>query len=115
MDRTDGIGGKRKTTQPILSDINNDRAVDLVVTGRGSAGGVGPTIYLNQREGAFKAMPLYDDVSLPATRGVAAFDFDKDGWMDVARDARGCAGVDVFGGMWRGRDSSERRYRCQQV
>ncbi|MFZ0688839.1 MAG: CRTAC1 family protein, partial [Acidobacteriaceae bacterium] len=91
-----GLAGSGSTTQPILSDINNDRAVDLVVTGRGTAGGGGPTIYLNQREGAFKAMPLYDDVSLPATRGVAAFDFDKDGWMDVAVTHAGAPGLTLW-------------------
>ncbi len=75
-----GLAGQGSTTQAILSDINNDRAVDLVVTGdKGS-----PIIYLNQREGAFKPVPLHDDSSLPATRGVTVFDFNKDGWMDVA-------------------------------
>ncbi|HKR25854.1 MAG TPA: CRTAC1 family protein, partial [Acidobacteriaceae bacterium] len=42
-----------------------------------------PMVYLNQREGAFKATKLYED-NLPPSRGVVVFDFDKDGWMDVA-------------------------------
>ena len=87
-----GLAGSGTTTQAVLSDINNDRAVDLVVTGDSGA----PTIYLNQREGAFKAMPLYDDASLPATRGVAVFDFNKDGWMDVAVTHAGAPGLTLW-------------------
>jgi tetratricopeptide (TPR) repeat protein len=91
-----GLGVSGTTTQAVLSDINNDRAVDLVVTGAGNESGGAPTIYLNQREGAFKPMPLYDDASLPATRGVAAFDFDKDGWMDVAVTHAGAPGLTLW-------------------
>jgi hypothetical protein len=74
-----GLGGSGTTMQAVLSDINSDRAVDLVVSSDQGA----PTVYLNQREGAFKPMKLYED-NLPQSRGVAIFDFDKDGWMDVA-------------------------------
>ncbi len=87
-----GLAGQGSTTQAILSDINNDRAVDLVVTGDKGA----PTVYLNQREGAFKALPLYDDASLPATRGIAVFDFNKDGWMDVAVTHAGAPGLTLW-------------------
>jgi tetratricopeptide (TPR) repeat protein len=87
-----GLAGQGNMTQAILSDINNDRAVDLVVTGDSGA----PTIYLNQREGPFKAVPLYDDASLAATRGVAVFDFNKDGWMDVAVTHAGAPGLTLW-------------------
>jgi tetratricopeptide (TPR) repeat protein len=87
-----GLAGGGSTTQAILSDINNDRAVDLVVTGDKGA----PTVYLNQREGAFKPMPLYEDSTLPPTRGVAVFDFDKDGWMDVAVTHAGAPGLTLW-------------------
>ncbi len=87
-----GLAGKGSTTQAVLSDINNDRAVDLVVAGAQGA----PTVYFNQREGAFRPMPLYDDPSLPATRGVAVFDFDKDGWMDVAVTHAGAPGLTLW-------------------
>jgi tetratricopeptide (TPR) repeat protein len=87
-----GLAGSGTTTQAILSDINNDRAVDLITTGGSGA----PTIYLNQREGAFKPMPLYDDAALPASRGVAVFDFDKDGWMDVAVTHAGAPGLTLW-------------------
>jgi tetratricopeptide (TPR) repeat protein len=87
-----GLAGAGNTIQAILSDINNDRAVDLITTGGSGA----PTIYLNQREGAFKPLPLYDDATLPATRGVAVFDFDKDGWMDVAVTHAGAPGLTLW-------------------
>jgi tetratricopeptide (TPR) repeat protein len=74
-----GLAGNGKTTSAILSDINNDRAVDLAVAGEAS-----PVIFLNQREGAFRRVALYDDASLAATRGLSILDFNKDGWMDVA-------------------------------
>ena len=87
-----GLGGEGATTGVTLSDINNDRAVDLVVTGSGSA----PTVYLNPREGHFKATPLYDVVGLPPTVGVYIFDFNKDGWMDVALTHAGAPGVTLW-------------------
>src|SRR5690242_7737807 len=65
-----GLAGSGRTTSAILSDINNDRAVDLVVAGEAS-----PTIFENQREGLFKRVALYDDANLPTTRGVSILDF----------------------------------------
>ncbi|MGA8108134.1 MAG: FG-GAP-like repeat-containing protein, partial [Acidobacteriaceae bacterium] len=93
-----GLAGTGSTTQAILSDINNDRAVDLVVTGSEGA----PTIDFNRREGAFRPMPLYTD-HLPPTRGVAVFDFDKDGWMDVAVTHAGAPGLT----LWRNVDGTK--------
>jgi len=93
-----GLVGTDSTVQPTLSDINNDRAVDLVVAGHQGA----PIVYLNQREGAFKPMPLYD-AGLPATQGVAVFDFDKDGWMDVAVTHAGAPGLT----LWRNVDGEK--------
>ena len=86
-----GLGGTGETTGATLSDINNDRAVDLVVTGRDPA----PTVFENQREGAFKKVALYSEAE-PATRGVMAFDFDKDGWMDVAVTHAGAPGLSLW-------------------
>lgn len=87
-----GLAGNTESASAILSDINNDRAVDLVVTGRGTS----PTIYENQREGAFKPIPLYNDNALPATRGVSTLDFNKDGWMDVAVTHAGAPGLTLW-------------------
>ena len=87
-----GIEGAGATTSVVLSDINNDRAVDLVVTGAGSA----PTVYLNQREGLFKAVPLYDVTGLSPTVGIYIFDFNKDGWMDIALTHDGAPGISLW-------------------
>jgi len=93
-----GFAGEGATTSVVLSDINNDRAVDLVVTGANGA----PTVYLNQREGPFKAVPLYDAVGLGAASGVYVLDFNKDGWMDVALTHEGAPGVS----LWRNVDGT---------
>jgi hypothetical protein len=87
-----GLVGATGTSNAILSDINNDRAVDLLVTGADTA----PTVWLNQREGRFKAMPLYDAAGLPPTLGIYVFDFDKDGWMDVVVTHAGPPGVTLW-------------------
>ena len=87
-----GLSGTTGTSNVVLSDINNDRAVDLLVTGAGAT----PTVWLNQREDKFKAVPLYDDIGLPPTLGIYVFDFDKDGWMDVALTHAGSPGVTLW-------------------
>ncbi len=93
-----GLSGDGATSV-MLSDINNDRAVDLVVTGANGA----PTAYLNQREGPFKAMPLYDAAGLPPSTGAYVFDFNKDGWMDIALTHSGAPGVS----LWRNVDGTK--------
>lgn len=90
-----GLAGENPTTGVTISDINNDRAIDLLVTGQSSS----PTIYENRREGAFKDLPLYAEKNLPATRGILVFDFNKDGWMDVAVTHAGAPGVSLWRNM----------------
>jgi Tfp pilus assembly protein PilF len=81
------------TRSATLSDINNDRAVDLVITQAGNA----PVVYLNPREGKFKALPLYDKaLKLSPTNGVYVFDFNKDGWMDIALTHDGPPGLTLW-------------------
>jgi Flp pilus assembly protein TadD len=75
-----GLGGHESTSASILSDVNNDRAVDLAV----ASGKDGVLLYLNQREGKFLSMPLYKPGELPPAVGVTVLDYNKDGWMDVA-------------------------------
>lgn len=87
-----GLAGTGATTEATLSDINNDRAVDLIVAGSAGA----PVIYENRREGAFKSLPLYTDAALAPSRGVAIFDFNKDGWMDVAVTHSGAPGLSLW-------------------
>jgi tetratricopeptide (TPR) repeat protein len=88
-----GLGGSgRGSGAATLSDINNDRAVDLVV-----AQSDGVVVYLNQREGKFKPLPVYDvSEKLPPPVGVYVFDFNKDGWMDVAVTHQGSPGITLW-------------------
>ena len=87
-----GLGGQGATRNATLSDLNNDRAVDLIVTGSDPA----PTFYANPREGKFRATPLFGDAKLTPTNGVYIFDFNKDGWMDVAVTHTGAPGVTLW-------------------
>lgn len=87
-----GLGGNAPTASAILTDFNNDRAVDLVTTGDGAA----PTIYINPREGKYPTQPLFEGVRLPATTGIAVLDFNKDGWMDIAVTHAGAPGLTLW-------------------
>ena len=86
-----GLGGSGMSNAAILTDFNNDRAVDVAVTGDGAA----PLIYVNPREGKYPTQPLYDE-KLPPTVGVAVLDFNKDGWMDIAVTHAGAPGVTLW-------------------
>jgi tetratricopeptide (TPR) repeat protein len=92
------LGGTSATSNAMLSDLNNDRAVDLLVTGESA-----PTFYANPREGRFRASPLYTAPGLPGTAGVTALDFNKDGWMDVALTHTGSPAVT----LWRNQDGKQ--------
>ena len=81
-----GISTPRWASSAIGSDYNNDRAVDFLV-----ADSEGGTIFQNPREGKFTPLHPFTATantdgkrsSIP-TVGVTAFDFDHDGWTDVA-------------------------------
>jgi tetratricopeptide (TPR) repeat protein len=102
-----GLGGSGKTEAAVLTDFNNDRAVDIAVTGDGPS----PLIYVNPREGKYPTQELYSSFrywgdqdydekysklpieqrstpriwpDAPPTTGIAVLDFNKDGWMDIA-------------------------------
>ena len=92
----EGFAGLNSSARAMLSDINNDRAVDLVVTGAGSS----PVIYEIAREGPFKPVSLYTDANLAATQSISIFDFNKDGWMDVALTHAGTPSLS----LWRNLD-----------
>ncbi len=87
-----GLFGSGETTAAVLSDINSDRAVDLVVAGSGSA----PIVYINPREGKFKATPMFDETGLAPTVGIYVLDFNKDGWMDIAVTHAGAPGISLW-------------------
>jgi len=88
-----GLGGEEYTysQSAILTDFNNDRAVDIAVAGDMNA----PVLYINPRVGKYPSQPLYNSIDLfklnetddrfpVATFGIAVLDFNKDGWMDIA-------------------------------
>ena len=87
-----GLGGSGKTAAAILTDFNNDRAVDIAVTGDGPA----PIIYVNPREGKYPTQPLYEGVALSPTVGIAVLDYNKDGWMDIAVTHAGAPGLTLW-------------------
>jgi tetratricopeptide (TPR) repeat protein len=93
-----GLGGRGKTAAAILTDFNNDRAVDIAVTGDGQA----PMLFVNPREGKYPTQPLYEGAKLPATVGIAVLDYNKDGWMDIAVTHAGAPGLT----LWRNVDGS---------
>jgi tetratricopeptide (TPR) repeat protein len=87
-----GLGGSGKSGAAILTDFNNDRAVDLAVAGDGAS----PVLFVNPREGKYPTQPLYENQKLPPTEGITVFDYNKDGWMDVAVTHAGAPGVTLW-------------------
>jgi Tfp pilus assembly protein PilF len=87
----------------VTTDFNNDRAIDFVLAG----GAKGASILLNPREGKFTPLPGIDFSSehLPPAVGVVAFDFDKDGWTDLAFTHAGPPGIT----LWRNVNGKELR------
>jgi hypothetical protein len=84
-----GLASDAYNANSIGTDYNNDRAVDLIVTGHRK----GPTVFENPREGAFRISEMaFDARSL----GVAALDFDHDGWMDLAFTQDGPPGITLL-------------------
>jgi tetratricopeptide (TPR) repeat protein len=75
-----GLGGNAPSVAAIGTDTNNAGAIDLLVTGWQKF----PTLFRNTREGAFRTTsPWAISMAGPAA-GVVAFDYDGDGWMDLA-------------------------------
>ena len=89
-----GLGFDATGAGLVTTDFNNDRAIDFVFAG----GGDGASIYLNPREGKFTPLPAIDfkKENLPPAVGVVAFDFNKDGWMDLAFTHAGAPGISLW-------------------
>jgi tetratricopeptide (TPR) repeat protein len=89
-----GLGFDATGAGLVTTDFNNDRAIDFVFAG----GTDGASIYLNPREGKFTALPAIDfkKENLPPAVGVVAFDFNKDGWMDLAFTHAGAPGISLW-------------------
>jgi tetratricopeptide (TPR) repeat protein len=89
-----GLGFDATGAGLVTTDFNNDRAIDFVLAG----GNDGASIYLNPREGKFTPLPAIDfkKEHLPPAVGVVAFDFNKDGWMDLAFTHAGAPGISLW-------------------
>ena len=87
-----GLGGAGITAAAIVTDFNNDHAIDLAITGDGPA----PLFYINPREGKYPTQPLYEHDKLPPTVGIAVLDYSKNGWMDVAVTHSGAPGLTLW-------------------
>jgi len=89
-----GLGVAATAAGVVSTDFNNDRAIDLVLAG----GERGAAIYLNPREGKFAELPTIDFAKekLPPAVGVVAFDFNKDGWMDLVFTHAGVPGISLW-------------------
>ena len=89
-----GLGFDTTGAGLVTTDFNNDRAIDFVFAG----GNDGASIYLNPREGKFTPLPAIDfkKENLPPAVGVVAFDFNKDGWMDLAFTHAGAPGISLW-------------------
>jgi tetratricopeptide (TPR) repeat protein len=101
-----GLAGRHPALAAVGTDYDNDRAIDLVVTGE-------TAIFENPREGKFisqtKLISKNNSVNSNASNsasqpvfanGVAVLDFNHDGWMDVAfTEVRGSEISGV--GLWR--------------
>ena len=85
------LTGSRPSISAVGTDYNNDRAVDLVVTGGGA-----PSIFENPREGKFLERWPWPSPMFAPTSGVAVLDFDHDGWMDLALTHWGAGGLTLW-------------------
>ena len=102
-----GLAGFPDAIGAAGTDYNNDRAVDIVVTGRkwkvagaGSRlGSEGTTIFENRREGQFQPRWPWSGGTWESI-GVAVLDFDHDGWMDLALTHWGAPGLT----LWRNKE-----------
>jgi tetratricopeptide (TPR) repeat protein len=74
----------------IGSDYNNDRAVDILVTGHT------PSIFENRREGKFLPQTPWSEPVPGGSSGLAVLDFDHDGWMDLALTHSGQPGLTLW-------------------
>jgi hypothetical protein len=87
-----GLGGNTTSISGVGSDFNNDRAVDIVLTG----GKRGATVFENPREGAFKVADVFPEHAPEAATGVALLDFDHEGWMDLAFTLNRAPGINLW-------------------
>ena len=75
-----GLAGDAPGIAALAADFNNDRAIDLILTGWRTS----PAVLTNAREGPFRSVDVWRSSFPAAAAGAIALDFDKDGWMDLA-------------------------------
>lgn len=75
-----GLDGTAPTVAALLTDFNNDRAVDFLLTGWRKV----PALLANPREGRFELRQPWAATVPAPTAGAVALDFNKDGWTDLA-------------------------------
>ncbi len=85
------LAGPRQGLGAVGTDYNNDRAVDLVVTGSDRT-----LVYENRREGPFVDREPWSSTMPAPTMGVAVLDFNHDGWMDLAFTHGGAPGISLW-------------------
>jgi len=90
---TDGMGlsDSHRNIAAIGTDFNNDRAVDLLITGAET-----PKLFENPREGRFRDRSDLTSSMPSFTNGVAVLDFDHDDWMDYAFTQMGPPGITLW-------------------
>ena len=96
-----GLRGIGPHIAAIGTDFNNDRAIDILTAS--ARLNVPPPakpnalVYLNRREGKFADLYAFtgDDGVLPKS-GIAVFDFNHDGWMDVVLTADGAPSLTLW-------------------
>jgi tetratricopeptide (TPR) repeat protein len=86
-----GLDGSYRNIAAVGTDFNNDRAVDLLITG-----GKTPKFFENPREGKFRDRSDLSSSMPSFTNGVAVFDFDHDNWMDYAFTQMGPPGLTLW-------------------
>lgn len=87
-----GLAGDHPSLGIIASDLNNDRAIDFVVTNWQAA----PVVYTNPREGRFPSSQPWATPIAGSTLGASILDFNKDGWMDVVFTHHEAPGVTLW-------------------
>jgi|HubBroStandDraft_6_1064221.scaffolds.fasta_scaffold00024_58 tetratricopeptide (TPR) repeat protein len=86
-----GLDGSYRNIAAVGTDFNNDRAVDLLITG-----GKTPNLFENPREGKFRDRSDLTSSMPSFTNGVAVLDFDHDQWMDYAFTQMGPPGITLW-------------------
>ena len=88
-----GLGGSGKTAAAILTDFNNDRAVDLAVTGEWA---FAAALRESARRESIRRSRFMKAQSCRRHVGIAVLDYNKDGWMDIAVTHAGAPGLTLW-------------------